>query len=50
MTHTGEPLYEYACHEGNYSMATALSGARSGPRGRWAVTAAKPLEPTKEDP
>ena len=22
------PLYEYACHEGNYSLANALSGAR----------------------
>ena len=21
-------LYEYACHEGNYSMATVLRGAR----------------------
>ncbi len=24
-----EPLYEYACHEGNYSMFNLLSGARS---------------------
>jgi len=23
------PLYEYACHEGNYSMATILAGARA---------------------
>ena len=23
-----EPIYEYACHEGNYSMAVILSGAR----------------------
>ena len=22
------PIYEYACHEGNYSLANALSGAR----------------------
>ena len=28
MTRTDEPLYEYACHEGNYSMASSLSGAR----------------------
>ncbi|MQA29422.1 MAG: hypothetical protein GEU82_06220 [Luteitalea sp.] len=26
---TGEPLYEYACHEGNYSLANVLSGARA---------------------
>ena len=24
----GNPLYEYACHEGNYSLPNALSGAR----------------------
>ena len=29
MTNTDEPLYEYACHEGNYSMTTALNGARA---------------------
>ena len=28
MSRIDEPLYDYACHEGNYSMATALSGAR----------------------
>ena len=22
------PIYEYACHEGNYSLPLALSGAR----------------------
>ena len=27
MTRTEEPLYEYACHEGNYSMPGSLSGA-----------------------
>ena len=26
---TDEPLYEYACHEGNYSMAGILAGARA---------------------
>ena len=25
---TGEKLYEYACHEGNYSMGNILRGAR----------------------
>ncbi len=29
MTTTAQPLYEYACHEGNYSMASSLSGARA---------------------
>ncbi len=29
MTRTDEPLYEYACHEGNYSMESTLSGARA---------------------
>ena len=29
MTSTDEPLYEYACHEGNYSMPSSLSGARA---------------------
>ena len=25
---TDEPMFEYACHEGNYGMANLLSGAR----------------------
>ena len=29
MNRTSEPMYEYACHEGNYSMFTTLSGART---------------------
>ena len=29
MAKTEQPLYEYACHEGNYSMASSLSGARA---------------------
>ena len=29
MTRSGEPLYEYACHEGNYSMARSLTGAQA---------------------
>ena len=29
MTRSDEPIYEYACHEGNYSMFTTLSGARA---------------------
>ena len=30
---TDEPLYEYACHEGNYSMEGILAGARGGRAG-----------------
>jgi hypothetical protein len=29
MIHNPEPIYEYACHEGNYSLATILAGART---------------------
>jgi hypothetical protein len=29
MTKTEEPIYEYACHEGNYAMASILAGARA---------------------
>jgi hypothetical protein len=29
MSKTDEPIYEYACHEGNYGMANLLSGARA---------------------
>ena len=29
LTKTEAPLFEYACHEGNYAMANILSGARA---------------------
>jgi hypothetical protein len=29
MTRTDAPMYEYACHEGNYGMTNLLSGARA---------------------
>jgi len=29
MTRSNEPMYEYACHEGNYGMMNLLSAARS---------------------
>ena len=29
LTRTDQPLYEYACHEGNYAMAGILAGARA---------------------
>ena len=32
MTKTEGPMFEYACHEGNYAMAGILSGARAEER------------------
>ena len=29
MTRTGNRIYEYACHEANYSLANVLKGARA---------------------
>jgi hypothetical protein len=29
MTRFDEPMYEFACHEGNYGMVGTLSGARA---------------------
>ena len=29
LTRTDEPLYEYACHEGNYALPGILAGARA---------------------
>ena len=34
MKKTQGPLYEYACHEGNYGMAGVLAGARAEERAR----------------
>jgi hypothetical protein len=30
MTKTEGPMFEYACHEGNYGMVNMLAGARAG--------------------
>jgi hypothetical protein len=32
MRKLNEPIYEYACHEGNYAMRNILSGARAAER------------------
>jgi hypothetical protein len=29
MRRTDDPIYEYACHEGNYGLAGILRGARA---------------------
>jgi len=34
LTKTAGPIYEYACHEGNYSMFNVLKGARSQEKAR----------------
>jgi hypothetical protein len=34
MTRSDEPIYEYACHEGNYSMPNMLKGARAVEQGK----------------
>ena len=40
MTKIDSPLYEYACHEGNYGMANNLSGARATEKAAAAKAAA----------
>ena len=37
MTKTGERIFEYACHEGNYGMTNLLSGARAQEKAAEAV-------------
>ena len=37
MTRTDAPLFEYACHEGNYGMTNLLAGARVQERGETAA-------------
>ncbi len=32
MTRSAEPIYEYACHEGNYGLTSILAGARAAER------------------
>jgi hypothetical protein len=34
---TGEPIFEYACHEANYGMSGILSGAREDERAKGLV-------------
>jgi hypothetical protein len=38
---TSKPIYEYACHEGNYALANVLRGARRQEAGQAAVQAKK---------
>jgi hypothetical protein len=30
MRKSDQPIYEYACHEGNYGLSGILAGARAG--------------------
>jgi hypothetical protein len=43
MRRSDQPIYEYACHEGNYAMASILAGARAAEKaaGEAAMKAAK---------
>ena len=41
MVKTEGPMYEYACHEGNYSVANSLSGARAQEREEAATNGSK---------
>jgi hypothetical protein len=41
MTRTKGPLYEYACHEGNYGMVNILAGARADEAKKAAADEAK---------
>jgi hypothetical protein len=34
MTKSDSPMFEYACHEGNYGMTNLLAGARAEDAGR----------------
>ena len=34
LTRTKDPIYEFACHEGNYSLPNILRGARAQEQGR----------------
>jgi hypothetical protein len=38
MQKSGEQMYEYACHEGNYAMSGILSAARTGERAATGAT------------
>ena len=46
LKHEDEQVYEYACHEGNISMAGILAGARADEQ-RAAQAAAKRTAPAK---
>ena len=39
------PIYEYACHEGNYSLANILAGARAQDRAAGLRTAGAGARP-----
>jgi hypothetical protein len=42
MMQTEGPLYEYACHEGNYGMVNTLRGARVADKEAAEATARSP--------
>lgn len=50
MTRTPGPIYEYACHEGNYGMVGILAGARAEEKTAAEAAAKKSNEVTGQDP
>jgi len=48
MMATGGPLFEYACHEGNYGMRNTLSGARANDNAPPAQRPAAPRAPAPQ--
>ncbi len=42
MKKNDQPIYEYACHEGNYAMETMLAGARAQEKAAAASRTAEP--------
>ncbi len=47
MQRTSEPMYEFACHEGNYGLANILSGARETEKRAANAAASKPKQSGK---
>lgn len=45
LTATTQPLYEFACHEGNYGLANILAGGREADRAVQKAAAAAPAAP-----
>ena len=45
-----QPMYEYACHEGNYALANILGGARREEREKAKAKAAAPVAPKPDAP
>jgi hypothetical protein len=47
MVRVSQPIFEHACHEGNYAMVNMLSSARAAERTAAQTSAPSPAKPTK---